>query len=297
MCCRGADYLYAPCGLSCGCSLLPQSVRAGLLFLCPRSPSFLLSVSPTLQSPFGFPVTFYRSYRLSGSPIAIRLSNRLPALLLPSGSPVALQFSYCLPVLPLPCSSPVAFRFSGYLPVLRISYRFSSSLIVSPALHSPFGSLIVSPALLLPSGSPVALQFSYCLPVLPLPCSSPVAFRFSGYLPVLRISYRFSSSLIVSPALHSPFGSLIVSPALLLPCGSPVAFRLSNRLSASLIAFRSSRCLPVLLSSLLAFCVLIQRERAGDLSPAPCHYAICLRCLRRTLIISSLKYNSCLPST
>ena len=159
--CRGAVYLYAPCSLSR--SLLPQSGRAGLLFLCPRSPSFLLSVSPTLQSPFGFPVAFCRSYRL------FSFSTVFQRPCLPSGSPVAFRFSRCLPVL------------------------------------------------LLLSGSPIALRFSYCL--------------------------------------------------------------------------------PVLLSSLLAFCVLIQRERAGDLPPAPCLYAIFLRCLRRTLIISSWKYNSCLPST
>ena len=143
MCCRGADYLYAPYSLSCDCCLLPQSGRAGLLFLCPRSPSFLLSVSPALQSPSGFPVAFCRSYRLSASIPSFCVPACLAVLPLPSGSPIALRFSCCFPVLLLPCGSPVAFRFSYCLAVL-----------------------------LLLSGSPVALRFSGCFPV--LLCGSPL---------------------------------------------------------------------------------------------------------------------------
>ena len=127
MCCRGADYLYAPYSLSCDCCLLPQSGRAGLLFLCPRSPSFLLSVSPALQSPSGFPVAFCRSYRLSASIPSFCVPACLAVLPLPSGSPIALRFSCCFPVLLLPCGSPVVFRFSFV--VLLCDHQFCDPVV------------------------------------------------------------------------------------------------------------------------------------------------------------------------
>lgn len=128
-CCRGAVYLYALIDYRVACYLLPQSVRACLLFLCPRSITLISShsayfafkrpcltsgffhrlqaliVSPALQSPFGFPVAFCRSYRLfSFYTVFLR-----PCL--PCGSPVAFRFSGCLQVLPLPSGSPLWFSF------------------------------------------------------------------------------------------------------------------------------------------------------------------------------------------
>lgn len=123
--------------------------------------------------------------------------------------------------------------------------------------------------------------------------------------PSLRLSNRISAFLLpsIAPIVFSASTPSFSVPACLavlpLPSGSPVALRFSYCLAVLRLLSGS----PLWSSFVfLSFIILLlplplQRVRAGDLPPAPCLYAIFLRCLRRTLIISSWKYNSCLPST